>query len=180
MSCWVVPTVAADYWGVTLDVVWHRLCDGLIPHKTEQGFVFIDVDPWTIDPNGNTFHDRPCTFVAAGDELPPEDSALMDVADDAEDVEVADWVEPVPVDAPTDTWDADSEQEAFSDEETEPVLAIAADEEMNSEFENEDSQDDDDLPELDEEESATFGRLSWQDVRAKVSRTRRPPPSRPE
>src|SRR5258708_2501356 len=36
MSCWVVPTVAAEYWGVTLDVVWDRIHSDLVPHKTEQ------------------------------------------------------------------------------------------------------------------------------------------------
>ena len=54
MSCWVVPAIAAEFWGVTLDVVWDRIYSDLVPHKTEQGFVFIDVDPWgpTVEGRG--------------------------------------------------------------------------------------------------------------------------------
>jgi len=64
MSCWVVPAIAAEFWGVTLDVVWDRIYSDLVPHKTEQGFVFIDVDPWgpTVEGAG---HVPPPTFMMA-------------------------------------------------------------------------------------------------------------------
>src|SRR5689334_1550062 len=65
MSCWVVPAVAAEYWGVSLDVVWDRIYSDLVPHKTERGFVFIDVDPWNPDPSGALHHTPPATYVEA-------------------------------------------------------------------------------------------------------------------
>lgn len=45
MSCWVVPTVAAELWGVPVDSILHRMGDGSIPSKHENGFTFIDVAP---------------------------------------------------------------------------------------------------------------------------------------
>ena len=141
MSCWVVPAVAAEYWGVTLDVVWERIYSDLVPHKTERGFVFVDVDPWHPNCDGFLLHDPPATFVPA------------DVSAIAEPV-TSDTL--VYENAPA-TEDELLQQEVLSLEET----AIL---------------DEEELPDLDEEESATFGRLSWQEVRQSVSRTRRPPP----
>lgn len=142
MSCWVVPAVAAEYWGVTLDVVWERIYSDLVPHKTERGFVFVDVDPWHPTCDGFLLHDPPATFVPA------------DVSAVAEPV-ISDTL--VYENAPSIEGEL-LQQEVLSLEET----AIL---------------DEEELPDLDEEESATFGRLSWQEVRQSVSRTRRPPPS---
>ena len=62
----------------------------------------------------------------------------------------------------------------------EEVTCFARDEDIESDIDDEGDFDGDldenELPELDEEESATFGRLSWQEVRQSVGRTRRPPP----
>jgi hypothetical protein len=127
-----VPAVAAEYWGVSLSVVWDRIYSDLVPHKTERGFVFIDVDPWNPTPSGALPHNPPATFVSADAE--PDGLSTM-VCD---------------------------EDETFLDD------CLDEDEELML--------DGGDLPELDEEESATFGRLSWQEVRETVSRTRRPPP----
>ena len=45
MSCWVVPGVAADLWGVPLEQVleWIRL--GQVPSKSDYHFVLVDVAP---------------------------------------------------------------------------------------------------------------------------------------
>jgi hypothetical protein len=141
MSCWVVPAVAAEYWGVTLAVVWDRIYNDLIPHKTERGFVFVDVDPWHPNCDGFLIHQPPATYVSADavSAKPPvtSDSLLRDTLIELDDELLPD--------------DLLSEGE-------ESLL------------------DEDELPELDEEESATFGRLSWEEVRQSVSRTRRPPP----
>ena len=51
-----------------------------------------------------------------------------------------------------------------------PIATLA---EGNGQDESDESRE---LPELDDVESASFGRLNWQDVREQVSRTRRPPP----
>ncbi len=49
MSCWVVPLIAAELWGVSIDHIHARVSDGSLPFKTEQGFVFVDVAPQTED-----------------------------------------------------------------------------------------------------------------------------------
>ena len=45
MSCWVVPTVAAELWGCSVETILERARAGVIPIKTENGFMFIDVAP---------------------------------------------------------------------------------------------------------------------------------------
>jgi hypothetical protein len=141
MSCWVVPTVAAEYWGISLDVVWRRITDGLVPHKSDSGFLFVDVDPWAATCTGALRHRPPPTFVITADAPSAVESPML-------------WpvMEP-PVDLPA-------------------VLLSELSE--NGEESNGQTQDDE-LPELDEEETATFGRLTWSEVRQQVSRTRRPP-----
>jgi hypothetical protein len=146
--------VAAEYWGVTLDVVWRRIYNGLVPHKFEEDFVFIDVDPWTPDSKGKLVHEPPPTFVAPGDACELVDGITA---------EVNDLIAMLPPVA----------QHTISDDEL-----VALDDAVESE-ESEDAEvGEDELPDLDEEESATFSRLSWQDVRQQVGRTRRPPPRR--
>jgi hypothetical protein len=141
MSCWVVPAVAAEYWGVTLDVVWDRIYSDLVPHKTESGFVFVDVDPWHANCDGFLLHEPPATFV-------PADAGAI--------------AQPVTSDTLLCEQTIELHNELLSDD------SLSDGEEAML--------DEDDLPDLDEEESATFGRLSWQEVRQSVSLTRRPPP----
>ena len=141
MSCWVVPTVAAEYWGVPLDVVRQRMSNGLVPHKTEQGFVFLDVDPWSADSRGKPHHEPPPTFVSTPIELLDEQSDAVDSGSDSF----------------TPAHHAISEESNVEQDETEDAPEVAQ------------------LPDLDPEEEATFGRLSWQEVRSRVSRMRRPP-----
>ena len=45
MSCWVVPTIAAELWGIPVQQVMDSLIAGHIPSKTESGFTFVDVAP---------------------------------------------------------------------------------------------------------------------------------------
>lgn len=156
MSCWVVPAVAAEYWGVPLDAVWNRIHDNLVPCKTEQGFVFIDVDPWRFEPNVAPFHEPPPTFIPAAE----DPAAALALADDlnSEDLNGEELND--------DDLNGD-ERDFLSDD-----LDLPTDEDDSF-----DSEEESELPELDEEESATFGRLSWEEVRRTVSRTRRPPPA---
>jgi hypothetical protein len=135
--------VAAEYWGISLDLVMRRITDGLVPHMTEAGFVFVDVDPWATACTGGFRHEPPPTFVGTAETPPPVESYSAVLAH--EDMSLG---------------ELDCCQLSLEDSEQ-------ADE----------AQLDEDLPELDEEESATFGRLSWEEVRHQVSRTRRPPPS---
>jgi|SoiMethySBSTD1v2_1073268.scaffolds.fasta_scaffold1618178_2 hypothetical protein len=62
MSCWVVPTIAADYWQVSLDYVLQGMRDGSIASKTEQGFTFVDVMP---EPDLSKRKVTPRTYVEA-------------------------------------------------------------------------------------------------------------------
>jgi hypothetical protein len=45
MSCWVVPSIAAEIWGVSLQDITDRMKAGSIPSKSESGFTFVDVAP---------------------------------------------------------------------------------------------------------------------------------------
>lgn len=45
MSCWVVPTVAAELWGVPVDAILEKIDEGSLATKAENGFTFIDVAP---------------------------------------------------------------------------------------------------------------------------------------
>jgi hypothetical protein len=45
MSCWVVPTLAAELWGVPLDHVLGQVQSGAVPSKVDYGFTLIDVAP---------------------------------------------------------------------------------------------------------------------------------------
>ncbi len=45
MSCWVVPSLAAEYWGVSVENIMQKLTDGDLPTRTEHGFTLIDVAP---------------------------------------------------------------------------------------------------------------------------------------
>ena len=45
MSCWVVPMVAAEMWGVPVGSVLEKARSGEVPSKSENGFLFIDVAP---------------------------------------------------------------------------------------------------------------------------------------
>lgn len=139
MSCWVVPTVAAEYWGISVDLVLRRMSEGLLPQMSQSGFVFVDIDPWTAACSGGYRHEPPPTFVSTPQVMGCTHST---------------WA---PASAPAD---------AAEDE----LLLEESDQ-------TQEEQADDELPDLDEEESATFGRLSWEEVRQQVSRTRRPPPS---
>ena len=45
MACWVVPAIAAELWGVTVNHVLAGVRDGSIESRHEHGFVFVDAAP---------------------------------------------------------------------------------------------------------------------------------------
>jgi hypothetical protein len=45
MACWVVPAIAAELWGVTVNHVLAGMRDGSIASRHEHGFVFVDAAP---------------------------------------------------------------------------------------------------------------------------------------
>ena len=65
MSCWVVPSIAAELWGLTVDQLMQRIQAGVVPSKKDEGFLFVDVAPHSdrISPPRRPAHERPPTFV---------------------------------------------------------------------------------------------------------------------
>jgi hypothetical protein len=47
MSCWVVPSVAAELWGVSVSQILDRAGRGEIPSRQELGFTMVDIAPDT-------------------------------------------------------------------------------------------------------------------------------------
>ena len=45
MSCWVVPQVAAEIWGISLSEVLSRIHSGVVVSKMEYGFLLVDTAP---------------------------------------------------------------------------------------------------------------------------------------
>src|SRR4051812_49156867 len=86
MGCWVVPTIAAEFWRVSVEHVMHGIRTGQIPSKTEDGFTFVQAIPESANPAEKkpTFVEVPAEISATEDEeLPP--------IDDESSVETADW-----------------------------------------------------------------------------------------
>jgi hypothetical protein len=65
MSCWVVPSVAAELWGTSIEHVMECIRDGRVVMKQEHGFTLVDVAPHspTIEKPRMRKEDRPPTYV---------------------------------------------------------------------------------------------------------------------
>ena len=81
MSCWVVPTVAAELWDVSVEHVMSGIRDGSIPSKIDNGFVCVDAAPGSPRLSRSRAN-RPPTFAAVTD---AEMTALL--SEDAQDEE---------------------------------------------------------------------------------------------
>ena len=105
MSCWVVPTIAAELWGVSVDHVLQQVRDGYLSHRVDDGFMFVDVAP-----NGGG-----CGIVKPAAMNPPTFTVLSEAEVDAlcdetvADIEAADTFE-----AQNDAEDGDAEEESQS------------------------------------------------------------------
>src|SRR4051812_17844998 len=95
MSCWVVPTIAAELWGVSVQHVLDGLKRGDFPSKNESGFTFVDVAPNSpkLETPRNLPPPPPPTYTI----VPPEEiEALIgdpqseDSADEAT-IDLGDW-----------------------------------------------------------------------------------------
>ena len=97
MSCWVVPTVAAELWNVPVNDVLARIRRGILASKSEYGFMLVDVAPESpvfrrpphrSQPRPLTFKPAPreaAPAAFAGDEWPePCEDEPATVADDSE------------------------------------------------------------------------------------------------
>lgn len=66
MSCWVVPTLAAEFWSISLEQVLLRIREGTVTTKVEHGFTFVDVVPEareSVARPENRSVDTPLTYV---------------------------------------------------------------------------------------------------------------------
>ncbi len=103
MSCWVVPTLAAELWRMPLEQVMKMIREGSVPTKQDEGFTFIDVAPNSpkLEPRQARSEKRPPTFIPAADEqdidvLLMDDAFEQEVAAGDEEEEVSnfsDWRE---------------------------------------------------------------------------------------
>jgi hypothetical protein len=50
MPTWVAPSIAAEMWRVSLDSLMSQIRSGQISAKVEEGFTFVDVDPYGVPP----------------------------------------------------------------------------------------------------------------------------------
>ena len=99
MSCWVVPAVAAEIWGIPLEQVMHRIRTGQIPTRVEGEFTFVDVAPDSprCQPPRRRAAERPPTFTlitreeldALCAELTEEDE--LDETEDEPQTFTGDW-----------------------------------------------------------------------------------------
>ena len=45
MSCWVVPSVAAELWGCSVESIMSAIRDGRLCSREENGWTFVDMMP---------------------------------------------------------------------------------------------------------------------------------------
>ena len=74
MSCWVVPSLAAELWQIPLDHILRRIGAGEIETRVEEGFTFVDVAPNgpRIERPGVPPAERPPTWAPAAPEAVAE------------------------------------------------------------------------------------------------------------
>ena len=114
MPCWVVPSIAAELWGVSLDLVLARIADGSLASAEDCGFTVVDAAPWGHRahlPPRPTSEPPPPTFVAIpADEIP----AVLTI----EQLMVAENPPPPPSPVPVEPVDeVDAELPPLDDEE---------------------------------------------------------------
>lgn len=200
MSCWVVPAIAAELWEVPIAEILRRIHNGVVPFRREQGFLFVDVAPYSpvyTPAAREPREESPPTYTII---TPEESEALAAVTDagpdehteveaiaaevDAVDVDADPLPQPMSVEIPTmrlvvdtiEDWEPAAESvEVGEDVEAQPDLdsprTEAAAEAQSDEAEPEGAEADDGFDEHTRE-------LSWRDwhrTRAQVGRTRRPP-----
>jgi hypothetical protein len=74
MSCWVVPSIAAELWGVAVDQVMNGISAGQIPSKIESGFTFVDVAPDSPKlQTPRSLRNTPATFTV----VTPQEEAML-------------------------------------------------------------------------------------------------------
>ena len=69
MSCWVVPSIAAEIWGVSIEQILRKIASGELACREESGWTFVDVAPEAemMVPRRRP-EDRPPTYTPITDE----------------------------------------------------------------------------------------------------------------
>ena len=90
MSCWVVPSIAAELWGVSVPQILAQMNAGKLASKHEKGFTFVDVAQTVFEPDRQMkFTPAPPTYRVVGQE---EIAALLgDDAIDEDQDDAGDW-----------------------------------------------------------------------------------------
>ena len=75
MSCWVAPTLAAEIWQISLELLMSRIASGEIPVRDEDGFIFVDVAPYgaRVERPNRAAHERPAMYTP----VDADDTPLM-------------------------------------------------------------------------------------------------------
>jgi hypothetical protein len=175
MSCWVVPAIAAELWGVPLAQVMARVADGSVPSQREHGFLFVDVAAWghsrqtTRRPDGPP----PPTFVPVTRDA--DDHFDRIIAEELGGVVQATADESTPF--PPGDWTAAWSDDAFPPlEDTQPADVLPPDPVLDAPdlASSVTVEEDPELPPLcDEEDEKPIAH--WRQRRRTVARTRRPP-----
>ena len=78
MSCWVVPSLAAEIWQIPLHDLMKRIREGEIAVRVEDDFTFVDVAPHgpRIERPNLPPEQRPATWTVANEPTPAQDAAL--------------------------------------------------------------------------------------------------------
>ncbi len=114
MSCWVVPTIAAEIWGVSVDSILHRVRDGSLAHRADEGFLFVQMEPVTAPKV-----ERPPTFTV----LSAAEVEALEVDRVEETIAVAADSEATKLDHKVDDDDHEVESQSPDDDEASVDLA---------------------------------------------------------
>lgn len=90
MSCWVVPSIAAELWGISVQQVYEQMRTGQIRSKVDAGFTFVDVAPHSpvFETPRKQHPTKPPTYtvVASEQNSSPQQSQEAD-----ETIDLGDW-----------------------------------------------------------------------------------------
>ena len=99
MSCWVVPSVAAEVWGVPVEQILQRIEDGQIATREDLGRMFVDVAPNspTIETPRTLRPPTPPTYTVLTKEeaaaLAQELEVKAEAEGDEQSIDLGDWRE---------------------------------------------------------------------------------------
>jgi hypothetical protein len=179
MSCWVVPSVAAELWGIPLEQLMGQIRAGAVTSRTEHGFVMVDVAPDSerIAPAPRRRRPRTRTFTPA---VEPGPTGAASVVSDAELAALGIEARPTPAAAadglrPEEPCDIAMRVAAAAADSDHYAIGPACDEHLH---EDEMGPAGDPDPDRDGIYADEGPPLHWQVVRARVARTRKPPGAR--